>query len=203
MATELIYIADPMCSWCWAFAPVLEQAKSAIPSDVSLRYVMGGLATDSDEPMTESMQRLLQRTWRHISEQTKTSFNFDFWTKCKPRRSTYPACRAVLAASEQGQGIAMFAAIQRAYYLEARNPSDDTALIELAGELGLKIDRFAGDLNGEEAHRLLKENMQEATAVGAAGFPTLILAQEGEHHHITEGYMPTEAVMKRLKTLLA
>ena len=28
-------------------------------------------------------------------------FNFDFWTHCTPKRSTYPACRAVIAARAQ------------------------------------------------------------------------------------------------------
>ena len=35
----------------------------------------------------------------------------------------------------------MFEAIQRAYYQEARNPSDIVVLIALAGEIGLDTQR--------------------------------------------------------------
>jgi protein-disulfide isomerase-like protein with CxxC motif len=53
-----------------------------------------------------------------------TEFNFDFWTKCQPRRDTYKACRAVIAASQQNAEEAMIEAIQKAYYLRAMNPSE-------------------------------------------------------------------------------
>jgi putative protein-disulfide isomerase len=55
-----------------------------------------------------------------------------------PRRSTYAACRAVIAARRQNPGYEekMILAIQQAYYLEARNPADSHTLIELASEIG-------------------------------------------------------------------
>jgi putative protein-disulfide isomerase len=44
-----------------------------------------------------------------------------------------PILRAVIAAREQGidYNEAMISRIQQAYYLEARNPSDNSTLIEL------------------------------------------------------------------------
>ncbi|MDH5427723.1 MAG: DsbA family protein, partial [Nitrospirota bacterium] len=27
MSPTLIYVADPMCSWCWGFSPVLEEIR--------------------------------------------------------------------------------------------------------------------------------------------------------------------------------
>ena len=63
----LYYVIDPMCSWCWAFKPEWEKVRAGLPQDVGVRYVMGGLAPDSDEPMPAQMRDYLQNVWRTIS----------------------------------------------------------------------------------------------------------------------------------------
>ncbi|MFQ5523922.1 MAG: DsbA family protein, partial [Acidimicrobiia bacterium] len=39
MITKLIYVGDPMCSWCWGFAPEIEDLADEYPVEV----VVGGL----------------------------------------------------------------------------------------------------------------------------------------------------------------
>ncbi|MGB5741033.1 MAG: DsbA family protein, partial [Sedimenticolaceae bacterium] len=93
-ACQLIYIHDPMCSWCWGFRPTFEQLCASLPRHVAVRRLLGGLAPDSDQPMPADMQMRLQQTWRRIQQRIPgTRFNFDFWRVCDPRRSTWPACR--------------------------------------------------------------------------------------------------------------
>ncbi|HSG65339.1 MAG TPA: DsbA family protein, partial [Gammaproteobacteria bacterium] len=89
MAT-LHYIHDPMCSWCYAFAPVWERIQAALPANVRVEYVLGGLAPDTDEPMPAPMRDHIQQTWNRIRAAVPgTVFNFDFWTRGTPRRATY------------------------------------------------------------------------------------------------------------------
>jgi len=66
MKTTLIYVHDPMCSWCWGFADVYEELLEQLPPEVEIRRLLGGLAPDSDVPMPESMQAMLQQTWQRI-----------------------------------------------------------------------------------------------------------------------------------------
>ena len=49
--TRLIYVADPMCSWCWGFQPVLESVRKILEGD-GIQYVMGGLAKDTSDPLS-------------------------------------------------------------------------------------------------------------------------------------------------------
>ncbi len=135
MTGTVFYIGDPMCSWCWGFGPALAAVEAGLPAEVPLCYVMGGLAPDSDEPMAPEVRAYVQKNWRAVEAGTGASFNWDFWERCLPRRSTYPACRAVLAAQLQDAGPAMFRAVQSAYYTEARNPSDLETLTSLAAGL--------------------------------------------------------------------
>ena len=124
---ELIYVGDPMCSWCWGFSRALDGVHDLV-GEVPIRYVMGGLARDSDKPMLDETRAYIQGQWRMVTAETGAEFNWSFWEVNVPRRSTYPSCRAVIAAGIQGAARLMFEAIQRAYYQQARNPSDLSTL---------------------------------------------------------------------------
>lgn len=112
----LTYVYDPMCSWCWGYRPTWELLKGNLRGVVSIQYCLGGLAPDCDQVMQDDMQQVLQQTWRKISQQLGTQFNFDFWQHCQPKRSTYNACRAVIVARTQNLEQEMYLAIQQGYY---------------------------------------------------------------------------------------
>lgn len=180
----LYYVHDPMCSWCWAFVPTWEQIQRELPSDIEVVYLLGGLAPDSDLPMPEQMKLTIAGYWQTIQDRVPgTQFNYDFWTQCQPRRSTYPSCRAVLAAKAQAKDSdeakvleqAMIKAIQEGYYLNARNPSDFATLIAFAKEIGLDAKRFELELNSESTIEKLNAEIQLSRSIGAQGFPSLIL----------------------------
>ncbi|MXW05739.1 MAG: DsbA family protein [Gemmatimonadetes bacterium] len=200
----LYYIADPMCSWCWGFSPVLEAVSGVLPEEIPIRYVMGGLARDSAAPMPEDTRTYVQSQWRLVAERTGAEFNWDFWKDCEPRRSTYPACRAVIAAGMQrpdGTG-AMFHAIQRAYYLEARNPSDAETLVQLAGELNLDTQRFSEDLTSARTDELLHEDFALRRSLHADKFPTMILEHDGNQFWLAYGYEEEALVVDLLTSAL-
>lgn len=206
MSAMLYYVADPMCSWCWGFRPVLLKVAEALPEEIPLVYVMGGLAKDSDEPMPEGTREYVQRNWREVTETTGATFNWDFWEKCKPRRSTYPACRAVLSAKAQREDAVpeMFHAIQKAYYREARNPSDVETLVALAGEMSPPLDteRFARDLVSEEMDARLHEDFALRRSLGVREFPSLVLRRGEDEVSIVRGYADAETALGRLRSAL-
>lgn len=204
MTTSLIYAHDPMCSWCWAFHPQWETIKSRVADDIETRIVLGGLAPDSDEPMPIAMQRYLQQTWQTISQQVPgTRFNTDFWQLCQPRRSTWPGCRAMLAADRQRLGGAeqMSLLIQRAYYLQARNPSDTETLIQLANEMQLDTIQFAHDLHSTQTRREHQRQRALCHHYGVNSYPSLVYLSHSQTHLINIDYNNANAVLSQLKRI--
>jgi len=200
--TVLYYIHDPMCSWCWAFRQVWGEVQQRLPESVSVTYLLGGLAPDSDAPMSENTRQEIQRHWKTIQQRVPgTRFNFDFWQVCTPRRSTYPACRAVLAAKKQNPSLedAMIQVIQEAYYFQARNPSDDDVLIELATNLGLNAEKFHRDLNAPETHVQLDDEIHLSQSIGVRSFPGLILKKEGDLQIIRIDYSDAEMILQQIR----
>lgn len=199
--STLFYVHDPMCSWCWAYRPVRDELESNIPASMRWQNLLGGLAPDSDQPMPEATRSMVMNHWRRIQLELGTTFNFDFWTRCRPRRSTYPACRAVLAARRQDAEEAMIDAIQQAYYLRALNPSDDDTLVRLASELGLDREQFAADLAAPATHQALLDEIAGARTMGISRFPSLVLEHEGALTRIAVDYRSAGTTLEALKSV--
>ncbi|ROS01922.1 putative protein-disulfide isomerase [Sinobacterium caligoides] len=202
MAATLFYVHDPMCSWCWAYRPAWQQLKQLLPSELLVEYVVGGLAPDSDEPMPVDLQEDIQGYWRKIQQQLGTEFNFDFWSKNTPRRSTYEACRAVIAADKQGYAEAMIEAIQRGYYLQARNPSDRDVLVAMAKEQELDVAVFLADLDEADTEIRLLDDIAMARRWKVPGFPSLVLLVGDQLHHIEVNYQDPQLTLQQITALL-
>ncbi len=166
-----------MCSWCWAYRPTWLRLRANLPEEISWQNVLGGLAPDNDQPMPENMRNMIQGHWRQIQSSHGTDFNFDFWSECQPRRDTYKACRAVIAAARQQAEEAMIEAIQKAYYLRAMNPSEPDTLADLAAELGLNRARFAEDLGSAQTETEFRRQLSLRTRLKVRSFPSLVLQQ--------------------------
>lgn len=182
----LYYIHDPMCSWCWGFRRSWDLIQKQLPAHIKIKWVLGGLAPDSSELMPLDLQNKIKGHWQRIQKLIPgVEFNYHFWTQCQPRRSTYPACRGVLAAKKQDAAfmLAMNDSIQKAYYLHAKNPSDDHVLIELAKELGLDEKQFSIDLQSSSVEKQLRNEIKLyhdlASLAGISGFPSLVLKIKG------------------------
>ncbi len=199
------YIHDPMCSWCWAFRPAWKALKNSLPRTIEVHNSLGGLAADTNEPMPLELQDKLQSIWRNIQQKVPlTEFNFDFWHLNQSRRSTYPACRAVIAARKQGLEYEekMILAIQQAYYLKAQNPSDDNTLISLAYNIGLNSSEFEGQLNHPDTQDQLSQEVAFNQSIQAMSFPSLVLESNGLFHAIPIDYLDEKMMLQAILEVL-
>lgn len=205
MKAILYYVHDPMCSWCWGFSQALSELLEGLPKEIEVRRILGGLAADSDIPMPANMQGSLKGNWSRIEESISgVKFNFDFWSQNTPKRSTYPACRAVIAAREQGKRFdkMMTAAIQRAYYKQARNPSENLVLLQLAEELDLEMIRFSADLNSNETEKKLQQEISLSQELYIESYPSLAIKLGSALHNIDINYNSSHSMHEEILLLI-
>ncbi|MCF7499734.1 DsbA family protein [Pseudoalteromonas sp. L1] len=195
---KLIYVYDPMCSWCWGYRESWLKLKEALGDKLAIEYKVGGLAPDSDEPMPEDMQQFLQQTWQRIEQQLGTNFNHNFWLNTQPRRSTYPACRAVLVARQYNKELEMLYAIQKAYYLNAQNPSDISTLANLAEQIGLAKNTFITEIQSEKINSLLMNEINEVRSLPVQGFPSLVIENKGSYYAVPVNYQDWQSTYQQV-----
>ena len=199
----LYYIHDPMCSWCWAFRPTWLKVLKLLPSHINVSYLLGGLAPDSNLPMSLENQKYVKDNWIRIQKVVPgTEFNFDFWTLNEPRRSTYPSCRAVISAKKQHPNfeVLMTEGIQKAYYLKAQNPSNEDTLIKIARDIGLNEESFKEDLKSSEVNDHLLDQIHTTTTMPISGFPSLVLVKENNLKKVKIDYLNSNYIISQIIT---
>ncbi|AZG34749.1 MULTISPECIES: DsbA family protein [Shewanella] len=205
--TTLYYVHDPMCSWCWGYRPTWDtlqaQLQQQLGQQLTIKYLVGGLAPDSDLPMPRPMQQMLQQTWQKITQQLGTKFNHDFWHLCQPRRSTYPACRASIIARQYGLEKQMINAIQQAYYLNAKNPSDLDTLVAIAIQVGIPEAPFVEQLTANDIDKQLLQEINLAGQLPIQGFPSLVLMVDNNAYSIRLDYHQWQTSLADIRTILS
>ena len=190
-----------MCSWCWAFKPTWDRVKEELLGQVKVNYLLGGLAPESNQPMPIETRKYVKGNWKRIQEMIPgTRFNYDFWTSCEPRRSTYPACRAVICAKQQHPDFEnlMIYGIQKSYYLEAQNPSNDDVLINIAESLGLDTDKFKIDLKSSQVNEILLDEIKLTRSMNINSMPSLALQINGTLKGIDIDYLDANYIIKQI-----
>lgn len=198
----LYYVYDPMCSWCWGYRKTWQALQAQLNGIVDIVYQVGGLAPDNNAPMSNDMRDFLQATWLKISHRLGTQFNFEFWTSCQPKRSTYPACRAVIVARHQHLEQEMYYAIQQAYYLHAQNPSLDSTLVAIANTLGMKDEGFKKALKSQSVQQQLLAEISKVQQMPIRGFPSLVLELQGEYTPVDINYLHWQPTKAQIVTLI-
>ena len=202
MIYTLYHVHDPMCSWCYAFKPTLDELRKNLNSNIKIQHVVGGLAKHSDEIMPKDMQEKIQNIWYDIEKSVGTKFNHDFWKKNQARRSTYLACQATMLARYENKEDEMIAAIQEAYYQNAQNPSDASTLIALAKQIGMDEKKFEEDLKSQkiEDHLQVELNLRRSLYVNS--FPSLILKYKKELYPINIKYNDYKSMLEQINDMV-
>ena len=199
----LYYVHDPMCSWCWAFWPTWLKVLSELPCHINVSYLLGGLAPDSNLPMPLETQKYVRDNWIKIQKVVPgTQFNYDFWTLNEPRRSTYLSCRAVISAKKQHPDfeVLMIEGIQKAYYLNALNPSNEDTLINIAQDIGLNEELFRQDIKSTEINDLLLDQIHTIKTISISGFPSLVFVKKNNFKRIKIDYLNSNNIINQIIT---
>ncbi|MEM9895321.1 MAG: hypothetical protein AAF789_03035 [Bacteroidota bacterium] len=97
--TEIIYVGDPMCSWCWGISPELKKLQEALPRNrVSFKILVGGLRPGGGDRWDAQMKFFLRDHWEHVSEMSGQVFNYNLLELDHFNYDTEPSCRAMVAA---------------------------------------------------------------------------------------------------------
>jgi putative protein-disulfide isomerase len=200
---HLIYFADPMCSWCYGFSPVIEEIRKAFGRALPVKVVMGGLRPGTEQPMTPEAKREVLGHWTHVHEATGLPFDEHALDREGFRYDTDPGARAVVVARRESEELAVsyLARAQKAFYAEGRDLTSGEVLADLAEELGLDRAGFLAQWSTDEAKQETWRDYAISQRAGVTAFPTLVGGpnEAGVYGVVTRGYAPAEQVVAVLK----
>ncbi len=199
---HLIYFADPMCSWCYGFSPVMTDIRRAFGRALPVRVVMGGLRPGTEQAMTDAAKTEIKGHWNHVAEASGLPFDGAVLDIPGFRYDTDPAARAVVRVRREDPELALafLARAQRAFYAEARDVTRAEVLADLAAELGLEREAFLADFESDDLKHETWRDYGVAQRAGVTGFPTLVAgpSAEGTYGVVTRGYRARDEVLALL-----
>ena len=202
---NLIYVADPMCSWCYGFAKPLDEllANPGPAAPLQLALVMGGLRPFTTDPMAPDRAEELAGHWHQVAEASGQPFAQAPNTALHIPGFMYdtePASRAIVSVRTHWPKLVWryMKAVQHAFYADAKNVTQPEVLADVAKALSIPRADFARAFASQEMRDATLADFAQSQGWGIRGFPALI-AEHGDHLHLVgQGFMPIDALRERL-----
>ena len=192
----LIYVTDPLCSWCYGFAKEITKITQHFEKEAPLKLIMGGLRPFNTQTMPE-LKDFLREHWDHVNQRSGQPFNYKILNSPKFVYDTEPPARAVIAMRliQPDLELAFFKAVQKAFYLGNKDTNQIAAYLPIVEKLGINTSLFEKTFLAESTKVLTTNDFQRAKALGVRGFPTLLLQQDATYSLICNGYASAEQII--------
>ena len=209
---QIDFVSDVACPWCAIGLASFEQALKDVGDEVSvalhfqpfeLNPTMGPEGADAAEYLIAkygmSREQLAVNRQRIAERGAAVGFTFG---ERKQVWNTFDAHRLLHLAGVEGavgSQHALKKALLQAYHGEGRNPGAQEVLLELAGAVGLDVERARVVLAGKEFNdevRAAERFWQEA---GIDGVPAVVI----NRRHLIQGGQPPEVFAQALRKIAA
>jgi putative protein-disulfide isomerase len=177
VSVRALYFTDPACPRSWAAEPMLRRLIVEFGAEVSITYVMGGLAREFGGPHDARVGE-----WLDAADASGMPVDPRLWLE-GPLQTSYPACMAAKAAAEQGAEAERrcLRALREGIMCFRRKLDNTEALVEAARRAGLDVARFRVDLGSHaivESFGADLELTRTARADGPVALPSVRLGDE-------------------------
>ncbi|MEX2280714.1 MAG: DsbA family protein [Acidimicrobiia bacterium] len=197
---EIIYVGDPMCSWCWGIAPELDELAER-RGDLPFRIVVGGLrpgpnAVEVDDRMAAS----LDHHWQSVAERSGQPFDRTLLDRRGWLYDTEPACKSVVVMRELDETLAwpLFKRIQHLFYAEGVVPLGREELGPVIDEYDVDTETYWTLFESDTATKSTWQDFAQVHKWGIGGFPTVVFRDGNQGHLITRGYTKADQMLAAL-----
>jgi len=201
----LWYFADPMCSWCWGFSPVIDAIKETYADQVKVALMLGGLRPGTTEPMTAALREEILHHWHEVQQRTGQAFVFENAMPAGFIYDTEPPSRAVIAVAEINPETTFpyFKSVQAAFYAHRQDVTQPQTLATLAETHHIEASQFLERFHSADVKEKTRKHFQQSRQAGVRGFPTVLLQDASGPTLLTSGYRAFEELQPEIDAWLA
>lgn len=200
---KLIYVGDPMCSWCYGFSPELEEVVTHYKGTLGLEMVMGGLRPYHNEPIA-NMKEFLSHHWEDVGKASGQPFEYGILDRADLNYDTEPPCRAIVIVRhmDADKELTFFQETQKAFYFKNRDMNQAATYHDILTNLDLDTAAFDKLFDSEEYKMSVKKDFERSRHLGVSSFPTLLLDNGQDTVIVARGYAKSAVVIKNIDKLL-
>ncbi len=198
---------DIICPWCGLGTHQLEKAIASFGKDVELVHHSYQLDESApvgvSEPVTHMLHKKKGFPLNSVKQMTARVEQLAAAQGLSPyivgdnnSGNTSMAHELAAWATELGKGNAMWKALYKAYFGEARSVFDVDSLVKLAVEQGLDAAQAREVLTSRKYAKQVLDDGREAQSLGVTGVPFVLI----NNKYGVSGAQPVEAFVEALET---
>ena len=202
---RIIFVTDPLCSWCWAMLPEFLAVRAQLSAWADFDLLMGGLQVGNRRPPAAADVEMLQELWRKVAESTGAKFLGQMPADPDFIYHSEIACRAVEAMRtfQKRPPWEFFERLQEAFYLQARNVNSVDELGTLAEPFGIRPADLGSMLQSNEVIENTRIAFESAKKLGAFALPVVLLDTGAGPKLVSGGYVTAEFLVPDLDGRMA
>lgn len=202
----IVYVGDPMCSWCYGIAKELERLREfTLENGIDFKIMLGGLRPNAQE-WNDEFKAFLAHHWQEVSKKSDQVFDYEFLKRESFSYSTLPGCKAVVLmrnffehVNQSEKTLSYFSDIQKAFFAKNIDPTDTEVLANIAQNYGIKKEIFIENFNEKYLENTTFAEFSQVQSLGVRGFPSVILFDDENPTFIAQGYAKSEKMIEKIK----
>lgn len=202
---EIIYVGDPMCSWCWGISPQLnalrrQGAKDGIP----FRMVMGGLRPGGGDPWNDKFKDFLRHHWEQVNKTSGQPFGYDLLELDHFNYDTEPGCRAVVTVRQLApeKELDFYELVQHHFYVKSQDPTKAEFYQPICKKLGIDYDTFVELFQSSDMYKATREDFVINRDWGVQGYPAVLFKHNDKLHMIASGYQNVDQMWSKIQKII-
>lgn len=203
---RVIYVGDPMYSWCYGIAPVVEALQHYCDQQgIAFEMIVGGLRSGGRAQWNQNFREFLAQEWQKIAIKTGQQFRFEILDLDYFDYNTEPSCRAIvtakmlLAPDNQKVLIHFLSALQKKFYFENEDPKDPQFYQSICIELDMDFDLFKQTFESDNAKEKTSAEFQYRSELGVNSFPSFLMVKDQQISLLTAGYTSLQSLIRKIE----
>lgn len=187
--SQLIYVFDAYCGWCYGFGPHLAAFVARHGDEIDLTVISGGLFLGERVVPAPQLTFIHEANLR-ITELTGAQFGSAFASRMADpafAMDSVDAARgfAALRAEAPARALDAAEALQAAFYQRGLSLSDPETYRAVATDLGLDPATLVASFLSPQSDVAAADDFRTSRTLGVTSFPTLLIrAQDGQLHRL-------------------
>lgn len=206
---KITFVSDIACPWCAIGLATIDRALAKLGDNVKAEIAIEPFELNPDmgpdgANVVEYLSKKYGRTPEQIAQvqarirERGAQEGFAFGQR-EHVWNTFDAHRVLHYATQTGKAVELKRALLKAYHGEGRNPASSEVLVELAGDVGLDVDRVKAILASDEFAADVRGRERFWQQAGVGGVPFVVLNDK----YAIEGAQAMEAFEQAFRQVAA
>ncbi len=203
-AEKLYYVMDPLCGWCFAFSPEMEEIAETFKDEMEIVVVSGGMVRGERIGPIGETAAYIKEAYRTVERGSSVKFGQAFLDHLfndgsNVFSSIEPSIALAVVKELQPQKALKFASyLHQAVYVDGLPPTQFESYVAYAEKIGINRSTFLEYCQKPEMKQKAEVDFNLSAGLGVNGFPTLVHYNGKDLQIISRGYAPSRDIIRRI-----